>query len=382
MSTLSPHNVGVDLQFGLGAITSRYRFSNQRPRLAVTRKAHDETLAASRLPCDALMDATCRVALAGYLHDLGKLAERAGAFDDASDKWRANVHLYCPFHQEGGYHSHRHAAATALALDAIEHLLPPILHGDVAPFANRGSDGDPTDSFINAAAMHHKPETFLQWCIATADRVASGFEREVFERYNRTREEHITARLLTPFEEYGAKRATSINELKWRYPLEPLSVVSLFPEAAKPAADKASSTASYAALWRHLREGLELIPRAHRDHWPLWLDAFDALWLSATHAVPFRGRIRRAARRLAIRSCPCHRGLCGGPLALSCRARRRAGRYRRQPARPVRLGRPYVPADPGRLFRHSDLHLWRVGLDPEGGDKALARALGSGLAAV
>ena len=192
MSTLSRHNVGVDLQFGRGAITSWYGFSNLRRRLAVTRKARDETPTASLLSGEALSNATCRVAFAGYLHDLGKLAERAGAFDDASDKWRANVHLYCPFHREGGYHSHSHAAATALGLDAIELLLPPILHGDVAPFANRGSDGDPTDSFINAAAMHHKPDTFLQWCVATADRVASGFEREAFERYNRARDEHLT----------------------------------------------------------------------------------------------------------------------------------------------------------------------------------------------
>jgi CRISPR-associated protein Csm1 len=232
------------------------------------------------------MNATCRVALAGYLHDLGKLAERAEAFDTASERWRTHVHLYCPFHQDGGYHSHRHAAATALAIDAIEHLLPPILHGDVAPFANRGGDGDPTDSFINAAAMHHKPETFLQWCVATADRVASGFEREDFERYNRARDDHITARLLTPFEEYDARHAASADQLKWRYPLKPLTVQSLFPETAAPKADKADAVADYGALWGHLREGLKLIPRVHRDHWPLWLDAFDALWMSTAHAAP------------------------------------------------------------------------------------------------
>ena len=196
------------------------------------------------------------------------------------------MHLYCPFHQEGGYHSHRHAAATALGLDAIELLLPPILHGDVAPFANRGFDGDPTDSFINAAAMHHKPDTFLQWCVATADRVASGFEREAFERYNRARDEHLTARLVTPFEEYGAKRAESVDALKWRYPLKPLTVRSLFPEAAASKANKADSVADYSALWRYLCEGLERIPSAYRDHWPLWLDAFDALWMSTTHAIP------------------------------------------------------------------------------------------------
>ena len=45
-------------------------------------------------------------------------------------------------------------------------------------------DVEATDSLINAAAAHHKPDTFLQWVVATADRVASGFEREEFDQYN------------------------------------------------------------------------------------------------------------------------------------------------------------------------------------------------------
>lgn len=239
---------------------------------------------AQRRPAD-WMDETCRVALAACLHDLGKLTQRSGAHD-GHPAWDAHVTLYCPFNAKGGFHTHQHAAATALAFDAIEPYLPPVLTGDVAPFNPRGSDGDVTDSFVNAAARHHVPATFLQWCVAAGDRIASGFERADFDDYNAQKDGHITARLLVAFEEYGRARAASANDLAWRYPLKPLSPSALFPEQSSPAPSNEASRAAYDGLWRHLREGLTRIPSGHRGSWPLWMDAFDALWLSATHAIP------------------------------------------------------------------------------------------------
>ena len=76
-----------------------------------------------------LQEATTRVALAAYLHDLGKFAERAGAHAQ-EPRLDAHLTLYCPFHEEAkgrGWHSHRHAAHTALAFDTIEPWLPPLL---------------------------------------------------------------------------------------------------------------------------------------------------------------------------------------------------------------------------------------------------------------
>jgi CRISPR-associated protein Csm1 len=234
---------------------------------------------------DELTGATCRVALAALLHDLGKLTERAAVFNLESGMGRDNVHLYCPYHREGNYHSHNHAAATALSLDEIEHLLPPVLAGEIAPFVPRGA-GDVTDSFINAAAGHHKPDTFLQWCVAVADRVASGFEREKFEEYNRQKGEHVVEQLLVPFETFGRPDAASKSELKWRYPLDSLSVGALFPQRFERQADRPEAAAAYKRLWEALKDGLQKIPEAHRRNWPLWLDAFDTLWLTTAHAVP------------------------------------------------------------------------------------------------
>ena len=158
-----------------------------------TTMTHNDRLAAS-----------CRVAFAGMVHDVGKLAERAG-LEVERDALETHLQLYARL-QPAGWYSHRHAAYTALAIDRLEPHLPPLVGQDMTPFA-AWTDREADDSLINAAACHHKPTTFLQWIIATADRVASGFERETFDRYNDAEEQtstklnHVTARQLTLFEQ-------------------------------------------------------------------------------------------------------------------------------------------------------------------------------------
>lgn len=244
---------------------------------------------------------TSLVALAAYLHDLGKFAERAGAFD-GDPRLNAHLTLYCPYHRDGAWFSHRHAAYTALAFDLIERHLPDLLRGDVSPFTGRTTAGDDsvpqaTDSLINASAAHHKPETFLQWVIATADRVASGFEREEFERYNEAKDEdgkgldHYTSRQLTLFEQIhltGSGGKAAQGTLQQRYPLRALSPRAMFPlsGAQCESRDRARAKAEYKALWDDFVQRLEDIPETHRTNLPLWLDHFDSLWLTYTHAIP------------------------------------------------------------------------------------------------
>lgn len=244
-----------------------------------------------------MLDQTTRVALSAYLHDLGKLAERAAVFD-TDPRLDAHLQLYCPFHKEGGWFSHRHAAHTALAFDLIEPHLPDLVREETAPFVGRQGAGaaveNTTDSLVNAAAAHHKPETFLQWVIATADRVASGFEREEFERYNAAKDEragldHYTSRQLTLFEQIRFDDATpEESALQWRYPLKPLAPANLFPVLARDCEgrDRTGAQEEYALLWRGFVEALKSIPARHRQNLPLWLDHFDSLWLTFTHAVP------------------------------------------------------------------------------------------------
>ena len=187
-----------------------------------------------------LLEQSSRIALAAFLHDLGKFAERAKipvnqtTLDD-------NKQLYCPHRKnhvdDKGWYSHVHAAYTGLAMDLIEDYLPELTGTDFAPFGSWKTK-DVDDSFINAAAKHHKPESFLQWIIATADRVASGFDREEFEAYNHAEEgtetgkNHYTARQLTLFEQIRLHKAKD-EIFNFRYPLKPLSPDSIFPVKAE-----------------------------------------------------------------------------------------------------------------------------------------------------
>ena len=243
-----------------------------------------------------LLYPSCRVAFAALLHDLGKFAERAAPHVEQS-RLDAHIQNYCKWHEQGGYHSHRHAAYTAFFMDEIEKNAPDLIRTETAPFASRQDESEITDSLINAAAMHHRPETLLQWVIATADRVASGFEREDFETYNNAEEayigrNHFQSRLWTLFEQVrlaeNARRPDAAADFHWRYPLRPLSPQSLFPikrDGYEPSQNEPAQ-AEYRALWEDFLKALEQIPASHRKQWSLWLDHLDTLWQSYTHAIP------------------------------------------------------------------------------------------------
>ncbi|WMJ08251.1 type III-A CRISPR-associated protein Cas10/Csm1 [Nitrosomonas sp. sh817] len=243
----------------------------------------------------SLLEQSSRIALAAFLHDLGKFAERA-RIPVNSQILEDNKQLYCPhpkaFTDAKGYFTHVHAAYTGLAMDLIEDYLPDLTGTDFAPFGSwKTKDAD--DSFINAAAKHHKPETFLQWIIATADRVASGFDREEFEVYNqgeditRTGKNHYTARQMTLFEQIN-KENLEKRQFDYRYPLKPLSPDSIFPVEAEEYEhnDKDKAQQEYLELWQGFTQALKKIPQSHRGNWSLWLDHFETAWGVYTQAIP------------------------------------------------------------------------------------------------
>ncbi|PWQ97651.1 type III-A CRISPR-associated protein Cas10/Csm1 [Leucothrix pacifica] len=244
----------------------------------------------------SLLDASSRVALAAFLHDLGKFAERARIEEaDSMDlegnrRSDLNKQLYCPKFKD--HYTHVHAAYTAIGFDVIEKHLPEIIGSDMYPF-KPWKDRDADDSLINAAAMHHKPETFLQWVIATADRVASGFERQEFAEYNESEEKrnHYNTRQLTLVEQITLEEPRpepSAEDLEWCYKLKPLSSSALFPVERKgyEANSNTNSQAEYRELWNGFVSGLALIPESHRRDLSLWLDHFETLWGTYTYAIP------------------------------------------------------------------------------------------------
>ncbi|MDQ1245550.1 MAG: CRISPR-associated protein Csm1 [Campylobacterota bacterium] len=112
------------------------------------------------------------LALAGLLHDIGKFRQRSGEI--LPDK-SYELSAYCPFLEDKGYFTHQHAAHTAEFLKGI------VGKQNQKSFVETmiGSE-----SFENISSKHHKPSTPKEWIVAIADRVASGFEREAFEKYN------------------------------------------------------------------------------------------------------------------------------------------------------------------------------------------------------
>ncbi len=63
---------------------------------------------------EEMLNASCRVALAGFLHDIGKFAERAKLPIDQK-KIDINQQMYCPQREnnEGRkFYTHKHAAYT------------------------------------------------------------------------------------------------------------------------------------------------------------------------------------------------------------------------------------------------------------------------------
>jgi CRISPR-associated protein Csm1 len=244
------------------------------------------------------LDASSNIALAAILHDLGKMAER-GKIPTSKETLENNKHLYCPFHRDGGWFSHVHAAYSAIGIDLIEPWLPDLKKAKAYPFGGWSDEGAEglDDSLINGAAKHHRPDTALQWIVAAADRLASGFEREEFADYNKAKEKpetgrnHYQARQLSLYEQIDAadeSKTPSVGDLKYRYKLAPMSAENIFPvlASAYEPSDDATAQAEYLALWDGFVDGLKKIPEHHRENLALWLDHFDSLYLNYCHAIP------------------------------------------------------------------------------------------------
>lgn len=236
------------------------------------------------------MDETVyKIALAGFLHDIGKFAERAAGARGADDVGffpdeeflNNNRDLYQPFWD--GRHTHAHAVYTAAFIDQFEKLLPKKF--------NKGEWGL-GDSFVNLAAGHHKPKTPMQWLIAIADRVSSGFDRVEFEdKYNKEIQvkDYKKTRLLTIFEGLsteGKWKSDSLEDYKYRYPLKELSPENIFPQnsAEIRQIDNEQASEDYRQLFFNFINALEEL--SHKENIPLWFEHFDSLFMIFGSHIP------------------------------------------------------------------------------------------------
>jgi CRISPR-associated protein Csm1 len=227
-----------------------------------------------------MSDMVYTVALAGLLHDVGKFAERAGM--EVSQLYRNdNEHLYQPHYE--GRSSHKHALYSAAFIERFSALLPKL---DDAAVARSG------DSLINLAAMHHKPETPLQWIITQADRLSSGLDRQVFDgdETGTAFRDFRKTRLIPLAEEMcftgKSSENDSLESYQHRYRLCELSPEQVFPVtkgSAEPS-DNTAATKEYEILFADFTAALENL--SHRDYPALWLEHFTSLWERFTSAIP------------------------------------------------------------------------------------------------
>jgi len=221
-------------------------------------------------------DTVLKVALAGLLHDIGKFAQE-GMFVhlDFMDRHRQ---LYQPYYNE--QFTHEHVLYTAAFIDNIEKLLPKELNK-----ANWGLN----DPFINLAAGHHKPQTELQWIIAIADRLSSGYDRANFEEYNQSvaPKDYRQTRLLPLFEALLRDGEGKVPAGKYHYPLRDLNPQSIFPlrSEEKGKITDAQARDEYKSLFDGFVVSLEKI--LHRDeNIALWFEHLESLLLIYTSMIP------------------------------------------------------------------------------------------------
>jgi len=215
------------------------------------------------------------------MHDIGKFADKN--WFNISDQFLIyNADLYQP-HYKGNY-THRHAVYTAAFIDHIEKLLPRKFNQ-----ANWGLE----DSFINLAAGHHKPETQMQWIIAMADRISSGWDRDEFDKeYNRAVpwRDYKQTRLLPIFDRLMRQEESepeTSNKYSYCYPLREISPKNIFPgtkNQVRPKDDQAAIE-EYKNLFNEFVYALERL--IHKEeNLELWFEHFDSLMMVFTSAIP------------------------------------------------------------------------------------------------
>ncbi len=224
---------------------------------------------------------TLKMATAAFMHDIGKFADK-GVLDVTDQYINDNAGLYLPFRD--GRHSHYHSVYTAAFIELMQDVLPPEF--------NTG-DWGVGDAFINLAAGHHKPETPMQWAIAVADRVSSGWDRDTFDMpgaHHVSVKDYKKTRLLPVFEQlaaYGEDERNNSEEYCYRYPLKALTPKNVFPVLKQEIEPKDSKNAEneYRELYEVFTSGLKRLKHKNSDI-SLWFEHFDSLMMACTSAMP------------------------------------------------------------------------------------------------
>lgn len=262
------------------------------------------------------------VVLGAFLHDIGKLGQRALTEKDLPDYLRNNETELLP--NVGGRYGYRHVLFTDFFFEEIKKT-----HRQV-----RLPDALKIENIRDAAVYHHKPDDGRPWTwlVAEADRLASGMERKARDAddelkgasgpsaYRTTPLLAIQSRI-----QIAAKRTSApalhsdapATGAPWTYAPGELSPDALFP-TSQPSAQAMNE--SYLQLWQSFQNGFQKLCKAHTvDHFHQGLLALSErlLWAvpSSTKDEPDVSLHDHAHAVAAIAACLYHFHAAAGSLA-------------------------------------------------------------------
>ncbi|MDR3049652.1 MAG: type III-A CRISPR-associated protein Cas10/Csm1 [Elusimicrobiota bacterium] len=208
------------------------------------------------------------IALAGFLHDIGKFAQRAKA-DGYSDiepneKFYEKQELYQP--KRDNKFTHIHALYSAYFIDKLleAKLIPEIKDKDY---------------FINLAARHHiSNNSFEEKIITVADRLSAGMDRKDFDNKNNPISyiEWIDTRLMNIFDEIDCKIA-DYSQRRFEHGLSIFDKDGIFPKS------KETGGQDYSMLFKDFFKELNSLPKDNLENWFI---SFDKLNQKYTSFVP------------------------------------------------------------------------------------------------
>ncbi len=229
-----------------------------------------------------MTETTLKIAMAAFMHDMGKFAGVKELGISPRDIDEYDRQLYLP--SDKGQYSHSHAVYTSEFIKRFQAYLPPEL--------TRREWGE-GDIFTNLAAGHHKPETPMQWTIAVADRLSSGWDRDKFEKeYNQSVswKDYKKTRLLPVLEQlkFGKQNTKdSIDDYKYRYSLSPITPDQIFPGLINTTVpgDRDAAEAEYRELFEGFSNCLKKL--SHRAECiSLWFEHFESLMMVYASHIP------------------------------------------------------------------------------------------------
>ena len=202
------------------------------------------------------------IALAGFLHDIGKFIQRISQDSRAQLPDNFPLERFQPKNKNGIGLSHNHASYTAFFIKNQLRKIPGIT--DI-------------ESLTDLAARHHLPTNSKEeYIITIADRLSAGMDRKNFDAENATEinySQYCKTRLMSVFDELY-RDITDYEHRNFQYDLAPLTYESIFPVA------KRDASADYTTLASGFRSDLEKITAKSLKNWFLQFDEIAKKWTS------------------------------------------------------------------------------------------------------